>query len=123
MTRTVLFVCPHGAGRSRMAAAFFNNAVSPESGWRATSAGLDPDEVVGQTTVGLVQVTDAAAHMDMEPPRPIAAVPAPDRIVSIDCDVPGGERWDLANEEFAVPMRDEIRARAESLAHELAARG
>jgi len=123
MTRTFLFVCPHGAGRSRMAAAFFNNAVLPDSGWRATSAGLDPDEVVGPATVELVGDTDAAPHMDMEPPRPIAAVPAPDRIVSIDCDVPGGERWDLAHQDFAVPMRDEIRARVESLAHELAGNG
>lgn len=120
MTRTVLFVCPHGAGRSRMAAAFFNHAIPAGSDWRAISAGLDPDEVVGPTTVGLVQATDAGPHLDLEPPRPIAAVPAPERIVSIACDVPGAERWDLAHEEFAVPMRDEIRSRAEALARDLA---
>jgi hypothetical protein len=34
--------------------------------------------------------------------------------------VPGAERWDLAHEEFAAPMRDEIRVRAEALAQELA---
>ena len=40
MTRTVVFVCEHGAFRSRIAAAFFN-AASP-SGWRGLSAGRDP---------------------------------------------------------------------------------
>jgi protein-tyrosine-phosphatase len=30
MTQTVLFVCPHGAGMSRIAAAWFN-LVAPES--------------------------------------------------------------------------------------------
>ncbi len=37
--RTVLFVCPHGAGKSRIAAAWFNGAAS--AGWWATSAGVD----------------------------------------------------------------------------------
>ena len=120
MTRTVLFVCPHGAGRSRLAAAFFNNALPPGSDWHATSAGQDPDEVVGPSTVQLVSDTDAASHMDMETPRPIAAVPNPERIVSIDCDVPGASRWNLVHQEFAVPMRDEIRFNAEALADELA---
>jgi len=54
----------------------------------------------------------------METPRPIAAVPNPERIVSIDCDVPGATRWNLGHQEFAAPMRDEIRAHAEALAHE-----
>jgi len=40
MTRTVLFLCEHGAFRSRIASAFFN-AASP-SGWRGLSAGRDP---------------------------------------------------------------------------------
>ena len=36
MGRTILFVCPHGAGKSRMAAAIFNR-LAP-AGWQATSA-------------------------------------------------------------------------------------
>lgn len=120
MTRNLLFVCPHGAGRSRMAAAFFNHALPPGSEWHGISAGQDPDEAVGASTVRLMNDTDAAPQFDMEPPRPLAAVPNPERIVSIGCDVPGAERWDLAHDEFAPPMRDEIRSRAEALAHELA---
>ena len=119
MTRTILFVCPHGAGRSRMAAAFFNNMVPPESGWQATSAGQEPDKAVGPATVRLLAGSDAEPYLDLERPRPLAAVIAPDRVVAIDCDVPGVERWDLANQEFDEAMRDEIRTRAETLAKEL----
>jgi hypothetical protein len=103
-----------------MAAAFFNNARPPGADWHATSAGQDPDAAVGASTVRLMNETEAAKDFDLEPPRPISAVPNPERIVSIACDVPGAERWDLAHEEFAAPMRDEIRVRAEALAQELA---
>ena len=102
-----------------MAAAFFNNTVPPGPDWQATSAGQEPDEVVGPTTVQLLAGTDAESHLDLETPRPIAAVIAPDRVVAIDCDVPGAERWNLANQEFDEAMRDEIRNRAETLAKEL----
>lgn len=42
--RTVLYVCPHGAGKSRMAAAWFNCWAPP--GWRATTAGISPQTEV-----------------------------------------------------------------------------
>ena len=44
MSRTILFVCEHGAFRSRIAAAYFN-ATGP-AGWHAVSAGRDPQLVV-----------------------------------------------------------------------------
>jgi arsenate reductase (thioredoxin) len=40
MDSIVIFACIHNAGRSQMAAAFFNQA--PPSGWRAVSAGTEP---------------------------------------------------------------------------------
>ena len=118
MTRTLLFVCPHGAAKSRMAAAFFNRAAPP--GWQATTAGAEPQTTVGANAVRLLAGTDADALLDREPPRPISAVPSPARIVAIDCDVPGAERWDLANRQFDDAMRDELRDRAEALARVLA---
>jgi arsenate reductase len=39
--KTVLFACVHNAGRSQMAAAWFNALVNPEKA-RAISAGTDP---------------------------------------------------------------------------------
>ena len=118
MTQTLLFVCPHGAAKSRIAAAFFNRIAPP--GWHATTAGVDPQATVGANAVRLLAGTDADALLDREPPRPIAAVASPARTVAIDCDVPGAERWDLESAQFDDAMRDEIRARAEALARGLA---
>lgn len=114
MTRTVLFVCPHGAGMSRIAAAWFN-FVAP-AGWSAISAGLEPQSELGLNAPRLLAGTQAESLLDQAPPRPISAVPDPDRVVGLCCDVAGGERWDLAHREFTEAMRDEIRARTEELA-------
>jgi len=79
MEQTILFVCPHGAGKSRMAAAYFNQ-LAP-AGWRATSAGQEPQETLGTNAIRLLTGTAAEPYLDRELPRPIAAVetPAPDR--------------------------------------------
>lgn len=118
MTRTLLFVCPHGAGKSRMAAAFFNH-VAPV-GWQGTTAGHEPSATVSPNAVRLLVGSDAEALLDHAPPRLIAAVDSAARIVAIDCEVPGAERWDLDSREFNEAMRDEIRARVEALARTLA---
>jgi protein-tyrosine-phosphatase len=118
MTQVVLFICPHGAGKSRMAAAFFDLAAPP--GWRATSAGIDPGPELSPTAARLLAGTDAEALLDAAAPRAIADVANANRVVGIDCAPDGAtERWDLAQSEFDVAMRDEIRALAESLAAEL----
>lgn len=116
--RTLLFVCPHGAGKSRMAAAFFSRVAPP--GWEATSAGLDPGPELSPTAARLLAGTDAGTHLDTAPPRPVAAVVSASRIVGIDC-APAGvtDRWDLRHQEFDTAMRDEIQTRAEALAAEL----
>jgi protein-tyrosine-phosphatase len=118
MTSTILFVCPHGAGKSRMAAAFFNQ-LAPV-GWRATSAGQEPQEALGTNAIRLLAGTPAEPFLDRERPRPIAAVAAPDRVVAIDCDVPGAARWTLENRQFDDAMRDEIRGQVETFAATLA---
>ena len=117
MDRTILFVCPHGAGKSRMAAAFFNQ-LAP-AGWRATSAGQEPQATLGTNAVRLLAGTAAEPFLDRERPRPIAAVAAPDRVVAIDCDLPGAERWALGSQQFDEAMREEIRGRVDDLARTL----
>jgi protein-tyrosine-phosphatase len=118
MDQVVLFVCAHGAGKSRMAAAFFNTWAP--TGWRATTAGIEPQTQVSVHAPRLLAGMDAEARLDHERPRPISAVPAPARVVAIDCALAGADRWDLAHDEFDEVMRDEIRARVEVLARELA---
>jgi hypothetical protein len=113
VTRTVLFVCPHGAAKSRLAAALFNR-LAPD-GWHAVSAGLHPQEAVSVGTVDLVAGTDLEALLDRQPPRPIAAVPAATTTIGIDCDLTGALRWDLTHQQVGAAMLDELRQRVEAL--------
>jgi len=115
--RTVLFVCPHGAAKSRMAAAFFNH-IAP-AGWYATSAGVTPQDAVSLNAIRLLAGDEAEALLDLAPPQPVSAVFSPSRIVAIDCNIPDGVRWELTHQEFEPPMRDELRHRAQALAREL----
>jgi protein-tyrosine-phosphatase len=120
-SRTVLFVCAHGAYRSRLAAAFFN-AAAP-TGWRAASAGQEPQDAVSDAAIRLAAGTAAEAHLEQDRPHALAQHRSPDRLVAIDCDVPGAERWNLTVTQIGRAQRDEIRARAERLASELQPRG
>jgi len=117
--RTVLFVCAHGAYRSRLAAAFFNAAA--QAGWRATSAGIEPQAAISAAAVDLAAGSAAAPQLDLGRPSALADAGSRDRTVAIDCAVAGAERWDLAVTEVGPAQRDEIRARAEALASELSA--
>ena len=120
MASTVLFVCEHGALRSRIAAAFFN-AAAPK-GWRAASAGRAPQSDLSRELVPLLAGTAAAAHLEADPPRPLAAFIAPDRVIAIDCAVAGAERWDLEARSGS-EIRDEIRARVENLVRHIEVAG
>lgn len=115
--RVVLFVCPHGAGKSRLAAALFNAA--PPAGWRATTAGVDPAEAVNPNAQRLASGTPAEAHFDVEAPRHVSAAGTADRVVAIDCDVAGAERWDLYNTQIAEPLREELHERVATFARSL----
>lgn len=69
MGRTVVFVCAHGAARSRPAAAWFN--ADPPPGWHAiTAAGEDPATSVPPHVGPLLAGTPAHADLDdTEPPQ------------------------------------------------------
>jgi hypothetical protein len=118
----VLFVCPHGAGKSRIAQAYFD-AVTAD-GWQAVSAGTHPQETVSAHAGRLLAGTPAAATLDNAIPRPVNAVPDPDVVVAIDCidtPLPGAVAWRLQHQEFDTAMRDEIRGRVAALVSELGA--
>jgi protein-tyrosine-phosphatase len=114
MNQTVVFVCLHGAAKSRMAAALFNQIAPP--GWRAVSAGIEPDLELSPTATRLMAGTDAAIHLDREPPRPVDSLPRVDRLVGIDSKPAGAtDHWQLRNREFDLAMRDEIRTLTDAL--------
>jgi len=100
---TVLFACVHNAGRSQMAAAFFNALADPQ---RATagSAGTAPAAQVHPAVVEVMR----EAGIDLSQVRPTRLTDALAReaelLVTMGCGescpvVPGRERadWDLAD--------------------------
>jgi arsenate reductase (thioredoxin) len=120
--KTLVFVCLHGMGMSRLAAAYFKGVAPP--GWRAVSAGLEPGATLSPTAARLLAGTSAEAFLERESPRGLGDVDHPQRVIAIRnpqirFEVPGSEEWDLRNSEFAEPLRDEIRERAEALARSL----
>lgn len=90
MSRRVVFVCEHGAGRSRVAAALLAAAAPP--GWSPVSAGLTPQDQVSPYAARLLGAD--ASWLDSSPPAPFTPAPG-DLVVAIDCDVPGARRWTL----------------------------
>jgi len=115
VTRTILFVCEHGAFRSRIAAAYFN-AARP-LGWRALSAGRDPQINVSARLGPLLAGTSAAEYLETEAPRRAEDVTA-DRVIAVDCTHIGAEQWTTSAGSDAA-LRDELAARVKVLAREL----
>jgi protein-tyrosine-phosphatase len=119
--RTVLFVCPHGAGKSRIAAAWFDGLGL--AGWTAMSAGVHPQSQVSGHAARLLAGTPVRALLDEALPRPVSAVPAADLVVAIDCppEVAAAARWTLTYQDFNERMCAEIRDRVHILAASLPA--
>jgi len=111
-------VCAHGAARSRVAAAFFNQ--NAPRGWWASSAGLQPQEQLGETARLLLEGSGAESLLDITPPHALDPSAQADRTIAIDCNVAGAEQWRLTNQEFGAPMREELRRRAQALAARVA---
>jgi arsenate reductase len=126
----VIFACVHNAGRSQMAAAFFNALADPGRA-RAVSAGTAP----GARVHPEVQAVMAEAGHDLSQarPQPLTAELAQgsDLLVTMGCgescpDVPGLRRddWPLRDPK-GLPLdevrriRDEVRARVEALVRAL----
>ena len=124
--KTVIFACVHNAGRSQMAAAFFNKLADPARA-RALSAGTAPGDRVHPEVVAVMQ----EEGLDLRSARPqkltaeLAA--AAQVLITMGCGdecpyVPGVRRedWPLDDPkgqpvERVRAIRDDIRARVEAL--------
>ena len=125
-TELVIFACVHNAGRSQMAAAFFNRAADPARA-RAISAGTQPGERVHPEVVSVMSELD----IDLRSAKPRRLTDELARgatmLVTMGCGeacphVPGLRRddWPLrdpkgAGVEMARVIRDEIKARVDAL--------
>jgi arsenate reductase len=124
--KTVLFACVHNAGRSQMAAAWFEALADPAQA-RALSAGTQPAERVHPEVVAVMR--EVGIDLAAARPRLLDDALARDAslLVTMGCGdacpyVPGLERddWPLEDPKGQSPdrvraIRDEIRARVERL--------
>jgi arsenate reductase len=124
--KQIIFACVHNAGRSQMAAAFFNSMVDPEKA-RAISAGTQPGERVHPEVVTMMRevgIDLASAH-----PQRLTTDLArgASLLVTMGCGdecpvVPGARRddWPLTDPkgkpiEEVRRIRDEIRDRVSKM--------
>ena len=120
---TVIFACVHNAGRSQMAAAFFNRLVDPAKA-RAISAGTQPGLRVHPEV--LAAMREVGIDLSGALPQRLTAQRAA-LLVTMGCGdecpvMPGAERadWPLEDPkgkpiEKVRQIRDEIRRRVEEL--------
>lgn len=129
MSKTVLFLCPHNAAKSVIAATYFQS-LADEHGLsvRADTAGTDPDAEVWPSVIeilradGLTPVPAAPRHVTKQD------LADAHRVISLGCDVTAltppliqVEEWDdvpLASENLPA-CRDAIRDHVTALVAEL----
>jgi arsenate reductase (thioredoxin) len=123
---TVLFACVHNAGRSQMAAAFFNRLADPARA-QAISAGTEPGPRVHPEVVAVMR--EEGIDLSGAPTRRLTSELAEQAqiLVTMGCGdqcpvVPGAKRddWPLEDPkgqpvERVREIRDEIRRRVEDL--------
>jgi hypothetical protein len=123
---TILFVCPHGAAKSVLAAADFQQLAQARGlEWRATCAGTEPDEALSPTVRQTLQAENIG--LPVLSPRQLTPtdLQTAARIISLGAALPPGavvERWDDVPPVSAdLPAaRAVIRAHLERLVDELA---
>jgi arsenate reductase (thioredoxin) len=126
---SVLFVCVHNAGRSQMAAGFLREIAGDRIEVR--SAGSMPADAINP--VAVAAMSELGIDITAEQPKVLTteAVQASDVVITMGCGdacpfFPGKryEDWTLDDPagqgiDAVRPIRDEIRARIESLVAEL----
>jgi arsenate reductase (thioredoxin) len=129
----VLFLCPHNALRSVIAAALFNQLAAGRA--HGESAGTEPDDRVNDRTVTVLR--EIGIEVADEKPGRVTReqLERATRVVSLDCPLPSElnavaadklENWPMPDTsgkpvEAVREVRDLIRARVEQLVGELAA--
>jgi protein-tyrosine-phosphatase len=124
----VIFACVHNAGRSQMAAAFFNQLAAPEKA-EAISAGTEPGERVHPEVQAVMQ--EIGIDLSRVKPQKLTEELAKDAqlLVTMGCGdkcpyVPGLRRddWPLPDPK-GLPLvevraiRDEVKSRVQALIH------
>lgn len=126
--KTVLFACVHNAGRSQMAAAFFNQLADPARA-RALSAGTAPADRIHPEVIEAMR--EVGIDLSSAKPQSLTDQPIADvhLLITMGCGeacpvIPGARRqdWPLPDPhgqpiEKVRQIRDEIQARVRHLVH------
>jgi arsenate reductase len=126
---TVIFACIHNAGRSQMAAAWFNKLANPDEA-RAVSAGTDPGTRVHPEV--LAAMKEVGVDLSNQTPQKLTddLARAADMLITMGCGeqcpvVPGLKRddWPLEDPKGKPlarvrEIRDEVKQRVERLLDE-----
>jgi arsenate reductase (thioredoxin) len=130
---TVLFLCRQNAGRSQMAQAFFERLAPADHA--GVSGGSSPAAAIHPVVVQVMR--EVGFDLSGRVPRKVdaALLAGADRVISMGCDDPAVcdypgrkvEDWSIEDPsgkpvEVVRRIRDEIRARVEALAANLAAK-
>jgi arsenate reductase (thioredoxin) len=132
MNEHILFLCPHGAAKSVIAAAYCQRLAAAQGiELHVTSAGTEPDSEIAPAVVELLRAEDidVTGHRPRRVTREDLATA--DRIISLGCDLdglaPAGssiQHWDdvPAPSQNLQAARDRIYAYVEQLIENLSAK-
>ena len=130
--RTVIFVCVHNAGRSQMAAAFFNQLAGNRA--RAISAGTAPGDAVNPVVVQAMK--EVGIDISAAKPQMLTLEMAQDaeKMITMGCGADAGavcpasfietEDWQLDDPagqpiEIVRRIRDDVKSHVELLLKEM----
>ena len=130
-TPTVLFLCPHNALRSVIAAALLNHLAAGRA--RGISAGTEPDERVNERTIAVLREVGIDVADEKPGAVTLQQLRQADRIVSLGCPLPPElaaaaegkiEEWPMPDTagkpvEAVREVREVIAARVQQLIEEL----
>lgn len=111
MSRTVLFLCPHNAAKSVIAAAYFERlATQVGLDFQANSAGTEPDAQAASAVVEMLKAEgiDVSKHV----PRHVTREDLADafRVLSLGCDVRA-----MAPSEATIAYWDDVPSPSQNL--------
>ncbi len=128
--RTILFVCVHNSGRSQMAEAFFNQMARGQV--MASSAGTQPADKVNPKVVLAMREEGIDISRNIPKLLTFEMLENAERVITMGCGVENScpasfvptEDWELEDPEGQPierirQIRDEIKARVESLLKEI----
>jgi arsenate reductase len=130
MTEKILFLCPHAAAKSVLAAAYFNRLAQKQGlDFVADAAGTEPDEAVAPAVVKLL--AEEGMDMSHHKPRRVSEIELNTayKVISMGCDLDdlaiapeSVEEWlDIpAPSQDLVGARNRIEAHIQALIENLA---